>query len=88
MTALESDLVHELRATRAELGDVRAALDSRAEMLEAQALAEYAGDLTKAGMVASELAHSAFWFKAFHEKARQCRVLRAELAALKEQRRG
>lgn len=88
MTAAESDLVHQLRAARAELGDVQSALDSRAATLEEQALAEYAGDLTKAGAIAAELAHSAFWFRAFHEKARQCRVLRAEVAALKELRRG
>lgn len=88
MTAVESDLVHQLRAARSELGDVQAALDSRAATLEEQAIAEYGGDLTKAGAIAAELAHSAFWFRAFHEKARQCRMLSAELAALKEPRRG
>lgn len=84
----DSDAQHTIRALRAELCDIRVALDSRAATLEEQALAEYAGDLTKAGMIAAELAHSAFWFRAHHEKARQCRVLREEIARLKEERRG
>lgn len=88
MTAIESDLMHEVRKARAELGDVRAAFDAVAESREAQAVAEADGTIDKAAAIAAELAHSAFWFRAFHEKARQCRVLRAELAALKEQRRG
>lgn len=88
MTAAESEIMHELRAARAELGDFRAAFDAVAESRESKALADADGTIDKAAAIASELAHSAFWFKAFHEKARQCRVLRAELAALKEQRRG
>lgn len=88
MTAAESDLMHELRAMRAELGDIRAAFDAVAETRESAALAEADGSLDKAAAVAQELAHSAFWFRAFHEKSRQNRILRAEIARLKEERRG
>lgn len=88
MTAAESDLAHELRKARSELGEARAALMLKAESIEAHALAEAQGDIAKAASIASELGHSVFFFRAFQEASRQNRVLRAELAALKEQRRG
>lgn len=83
-----TDAEHTIRALRAEIGDIRYALDQRAAKLEQQALAEHAGDIEVAAKVASELAHSSFWFRAFHEKSRQLRVLKAELARLKGERGG
>ena len=88
MTVAESDLVHELRKARSELGEARAALMLKAESIEARAMAEAEGDIARAASIASELGHSVFFFRAFQEASRQNRILRAELAALKEQRRG
>lgn len=83
-----TDAEHTIRALRAELGDLRAAFSVVAETREAKAVADADGAPDKAAEIASELAHSSFWFRAFHEKSRQCRVLREELARLKEERRG
>lgn len=88
MTAAESSLFHELRKARAELGEARAALMLKATSIEERAMAEADGDIAKAATIASELGHSVFFFRAFQEASRQNRVLRAELAALKEERRG
>lgn len=88
MTAAESDLVHELRKARSERDDIRAVLMERAARIEERAMAEAAGDITKAAEIASELGHSTFFFRAFQEASRQNRVLREEIARLKEQRRG
>lgn len=88
MTVAESDLLHELRKARAELCDLRAVLLLEAQNIEARAMAEAAGDIAKAAEIASELGHSVFFFRAFQEASRQNRILSAELAALKEQRRG
>jgi hypothetical protein len=84
----DSEAEHTIRALRAELGDIRAAFNAVAESREAQAVADADGSLDKAAAIAQELAHSAFWFRAFHEKARQCRVLREEIARLKGATRG
>lgn len=83
MTAVESDLTHELRKARSELGEARAALMLRACTIEERAMAEAAGDITKAAEIASELGHSIFFFRAFQEASRQNRVLRTELHNLK-----
>lgn len=88
MTVAESDLTHELRKARSELGEARAALMLKAQSIEERAMAEAAGDIAKAAEIASELGHSIFFFRAFQEASRQNRILKAELNALKEQRRG
>lgn len=88
MTAHESDLMHELRKAKSELCDLRAVLLLEAESIESRALAEAQGDIAKAASIASELGHSVFFFRAFQEASRQNRMLREEIARLKEQGRG
>lgn len=74
-----TDDQHRIRDLEAEVDTLRYALTARADAL--------LGEEARA-----EAAHSALWFKAFEEKAKECRLLRAELhaaeAKLKEQRRG
>lgn len=69
------ELLHQLRKLRAENDGLRFALDERV-----QALGE---DAEKA-----ERAQSRIWFHAWKESQRQCRVLREELARMKEGGRG
>lgn len=88
MTAAESSLFHELRKARSELGEARAALLLKAARIEERAMAEAEGDIAKAASIASELGHSVFFFRAFQEASRQNHILRAEIARLKEERRG
>lgn len=88
MTAAESELMHEIRKARAEVGDMRAALLAKAVTIEEHAMAVAEGDVAKAATIAAELAHSAFFFKAFQVASVQNRALREEIARLKEKQHG
>lgn len=75
MIVTRADMEHEMRALRAEIGDLRAALANEAEPLERDD-------------AEAERRASRFWFAQWKEAKRQCRVLREEIARLKEERRG
>lgn len=69
------ELLHELARLRAENDDLRAAVSNQAEPLERDD-------------IEAEKRASRFWFAAWKDAKRQCRMLREEIAELKEQRRG
>jgi hypothetical protein len=69
------ELLHQLRKARAEIDGLRFALDEKVQVVGADA-------------EAAERAQSRLWFHAWSESQRQCRMLREELARMKEPRRG
>jgi regulator of replication initiation timing len=75
VTPTYSELVHELRKLRAENDGLRFALDERVQRLGEDA-------------EAAERAQSRIWFHAWRESQRQLRMLREEIARMKEGGRG